>query len=174
MRHPCNRISASLPAAHESGFRLSIHRYDPLARERESRCPSLGGCVRCESEKRSSTAAHAFDLGAAGEQLAREGRMILARVALADAVFHEARQAGQPGDGRINPTLKQVTIQHDLPFGDVASQIGHRLPAVKTTRCKRAKRPISSASARRPRGGSKARTARRTSWGSIPARFTRA
>ena len=52
--------------------------------------------------------------------------MILARVAFADPVLHQARQARQAGDGRIDAALEQVAVQHDLPLGDVAGQVGHR------------------------------------------------
>jgi hypothetical protein len=38
--------------------------------------------------------AHALDVGVAREQLARERRMILARVAFAHAVFHQPRRLG--------------------------------------------------------------------------------
>ena len=78
----------------------------------------------------SASAAHAFDVGVAGEQLARQRRMILARVAFADAVLHQPRQARQPGDRRINAALEQIAVQHDLAFGDVAGQVGHRMADV--------------------------------------------
>ena len=62
----------------------------------------------------SASARTRLDVGVAGEQLARERRMIFARVAFAHAVLHQARQTRQAGDRRINAALEQIAIQHDL------------------------------------------------------------
>ena len=56
--------------------------------------------------------------------------MIGPGVALADAVFHQTRQAGQPGDRRVDPPLEEFPLQDDLALGDVAGQVGHRVADV--------------------------------------------
>ena len=53
-------------------------------------------------------------LGVAGEQLVGNVGVILTGEAFADAVLHQAGQAGQNADGRINALLVQVAVQHDL------------------------------------------------------------
>jgi hypothetical protein len=50
--------------------------------------------------------------------------VICACVTLADTVFHQARQAWQTGDRRIDTTLEEVSIQYDLSFRDVPGEIG--------------------------------------------------
>ena len=50
--------------------------------------------------------------------------MILAGVARADAVLHQTGQAGQHGHRRIQAGGIHAAVQHDLPLGDVARQVG--------------------------------------------------
>ena len=72
-----------------------------------------------------ASAAHLLDARVGGEELAGDVRVVVARLALADAVLHQAREAGQPGDGRIDAALEELALEHDLPLGDVAGQVGH-------------------------------------------------
>ena len=50
--------------------------------------------------------------------------MILAGVTFANTVLHQAREAGQHADGRVNALLVQIAVQHNLPLGDITCQVG--------------------------------------------------
>ena len=50
--------------------------------------------------------------------------MVFAGITLANAVLHQARKAGQHADGRVDALLVQIAVQHNLPLGDIARQVG--------------------------------------------------
>ena len=51
--------------------------------------------------------------------------MILPREALADAVLHQPRKAGQHTDWRIDALAVKRTVEDYLPLGDIARKVGH-------------------------------------------------
>lgn len=44
-----------------------------------------------------------------------------------DCGFHETREGGENVNGRINLLIVELTIDEDLSFSDVSSQIGDRV-----------------------------------------------
>jgi len=58
MRLAGNRISTSLPIARASGFRRRIHRFGPLASEKESHSLCLGDFFLCERTTQHNTPKH--------------------------------------------------------------------------------------------------------------------
>ncbi len=53
--------------------------------------------------------------------------MILPGKALADAVLHQPGKRGQHADGRIEPLLVHIPIEHNLSFGDISGQVRDRM-----------------------------------------------
>ena len=53
--------------------------------------------------------------------------MILPRVLRPDPVFHQTREGREHIDGRIYCLLMQGSLQHNLPFRDIAGQIRNRM-----------------------------------------------
>ena len=65
--------------------------------------------------------------GVARIELIGQVGMILTRPLATNRVFHDTRKRGQRIDRGIDPLLIQLTVEHDLPLGDVAGQIGNRM-----------------------------------------------
>jgi len=51
--------------------------------------------------------------------------VVLPRPPFPDAVFHQPGERRQAGNGRIDSLVEKRPLQNDLPFGDVAGQIGN-------------------------------------------------
>jgi len=53
--------------------------------------------------------------------------MILPSQFLANGTLHKTGQRGQNIDGGIDLSVVQLTVDEDLPFSDIASQIRNRV-----------------------------------------------
>src|SRR5574341_807382 len=58
-------------------------------------------------------------------QVVRDLSVVRPRMALADPLLHEPRQAGEHVHGRKDPFLVQVPRKHDLAFGDIPREVGN-------------------------------------------------
>ena len=67
---------------------------------------------------------HLLDVGVAGEELAGEVGMVGAGEALAHRVLHQPGEGGEAGDRGVDPLALEVPLEHDLPLGDEAGEIG--------------------------------------------------
>lgn len=56
-------------------------------------------------------------------QLVRDVAVVFARVTLANGGLHETRQRWQNVDRWVDTLVMQLTVDKDLPFGDVTRQI---------------------------------------------------
>lgn len=63
--------------------------------------------------------------GVFGVELVGDVAVVLARAALADGGFHEAREGGEDVDGWVDAFVGEAAVDEDLAFGDVACQVGN-------------------------------------------------